>query len=1310
MGRFLICILLLTPQRSNCLNLKKKVSHPNAFPKEDHYLRLHKAASSFELNESKSKIQISASDSAGNSLSCPQIPSAPTRINPGSNVFQFATEGTLCTLTKIEEDSVVGVARSYDRNPWEVSAGEFATSLFSDHNFICNSQTCIVALPSLQTGDYYLTTYTYSISLRDELARFLESATFGITQSELSDLEALTPDTDSTSDSTQGKITKWIKDQISVPFSSHRELWREGLNPRLPIPGTNEIPNHPCDSHSRWRKYAFVYNDAVTKPGILRIEGSGPYILRLDNNIRAVVKTLKLIGDRNYRFNPNFDYKFCADKRNLSGERVNGILKIQLEDGKCTGKIRNPKVDFTNHENLLTNIVNLPSGDRLQPIDEELTDGEDFILTSPLQDPLCDSKAPLEKLTGSPTFGKLPDGSWLQFDPRLELKTNSKTQPRDDGGYAETKLGVTGGTYCMNAPRTFLNEDGCFLSSSEKVCGFGSRALIVEDDAEIKLDEAAIIKLHELTGQYVYGVKGLPMLDIDNEMVQHPCTQGTRSRWILKESSSCSPTFLKFETYSTLFKLIEQSSDNNAFMRDIYFPSSGIMDCHAVDKEDARIEIYVNGECWSHVHPDHMSIFDMTHWTLENKHPGGQEVIKNFAKNRQSFLVFPGESHPISRWNMYNNRFPYIGRFGDKVLLRNFPTILKNDPAVTEYFGNGNDDVQSFTDGVLVCGSPGEVENKKENGLLFDSDIPYLKKEFKSQPYNPGKNREYVWIMIVLSAPDQLRQRLAWALSQILVVATPSIKKERFMSEWFLNFYDIFVRHAFGNYRDVLKEISYNALMAENLSFLDSKSFAYNWKRLKIKAHADENFAREIMQLFTIGTIELNQDGTAKLDSEGNKILSYTNEDIMSFSRAWTGFKQQKRRSNIEGRNYIDPMEIRADWRDRFPKTDLYGGYIGDSYPLCEDLPSKAFLKKGAMYRLLGNSRLPDLMEDPEKFASDNNTKRFVLEATSGLKTILCNENISGECHYQNSVAIESALHCIGSECDVDSVRVVQVAESVFYEYVQPPCVQQMFYDNAKKLTPRKGEDALCGNPLLPVASTACCKRKSNIANANLVFDGERMTFALSKSRCSDISRETCDYYTRVKDVYNIGYFWTNVECSLRVKVNLEGLASIVHESNDYTEKLLHVNDENENWFKVIWDSIYPSVSNGCYGICELLSEGLCLCNTNVVKTAVFDSMPESISDAISKLHIGAFHPSAYGYASYSVMEDISTSITAHLKNGQIDMETIFEFTDDKGRKRLLKNKRETVELLDTQGLSTSISFRNMPHFMSLIPDEETVR
>lgn len=84
--------------------------------------------------------------------------------------------------------------------------------------------------------------------------------------------------------------------------------------------------------------------------------------------------------------------------------------------------------------------------------------------------------------------------------------------------------------------------------------------------------------------------------------------------------------------------------------------------------------------------------------------------------------------------------------------------------------------------------------------------------------------------MISLSSQDQLRQRMAWALSQILIVTSQQIAEAS--SEPYLNYYDIFVRNAFGNYSDILKEVSYSPMMAEMLSFLDSKSSGKRFSNL----------------------------------------------------------------------------------------------------------------------------------------------------------------------------------------------------------------------------------------------------------------------------------------------------------------------------------------------------------------------------------------------------------------------------------------------------------------------------------------------
>lgn len=88
------------------------------------------------------------------------------------------------------------------------------------------------------------------------------------------------------------------------------------------------------------------------------------------------------------------------------------------------------------------------------------------------------------------------------------------------------------------------------------------------------------------------------------------------------------------------------------------------------------------------------------------------------------------------------------------------------------------------------------------------------------------------------------------------------------------------------------------------------------------------------MQLFSTGLYLLNIDGTPKLDKNKQPIAVYSNDEIMSFARIWTGFDYQQGRGNVEesswSGNRHDPMRIQASWRDKFPKSDLVGGYIGD--------------------------------------------------------------------------------------------------------------------------------------------------------------------------------------------------------------------------------------------------------------------------------------------------------------------------------------------------------------------------------------------
>ena len=194
---------------------------------------------------------------------------------------------------------------------------------------------------------------------------------------------------------------------------------------------------------------------------------------------------------------------------------------------------------------------------------------------------------------------------------------------------------------------------------------------------------------------------------------------------------------------------------------------------------------------------------------------------------------------------------------------------------------------------------------------------------------SPNDTKKVVWFEAAINAQDQLRQRVAWALSQYFVVGEPGSNHPN-TTERYINFYDIFVRGAFGNFRDILSEVTWSPHMGYYLSYIDNK-----------KANAsegtfpDENFAREVMQLFTIGLWELNNDGTLELDNEGDAIPTYDNDDIAEFAKVFTGLRRPFDRSNIEifFGNYIDPMRIQHNRHDFSNKKLLDDTYLPNFYP-----------------------------------------------------------------------------------------------------------------------------------------------------------------------------------------------------------------------------------------------------------------------------------------------------------------------------------------------------------------------------------------
>jgi uncharacterized protein (DUF1800 family) len=173
------------------------------------------------------------------------------------------------------------------------------------------------------------------------------------------------------------------------------------------------------------------------------------------------------------------------------------------------------------------------------------------------------------------------------------------------------------------------------------------------------------------------------------------------------------------------------------------------------------------------------------------------------------------------------------------------------------------------------------------------------------------------FVHLALTAPDQLRQRVAWALQKIWVASASDPNAALGM----LAYERLFVRHAFGNYRDLMEAVTLNPAMGRYLTMLNNRSEAITG------APANENYARELMQLFTLGTVQLNLDGTPVL-SGGQPVPSYSEQDVAALARIMTGWtfgdgNLAARPSGLASANYLVAMEPVTAFHDTTAKVFL---------------------------------------------------------------------------------------------------------------------------------------------------------------------------------------------------------------------------------------------------------------------------------------------------------------------------------------------------------------------------------------------------
>jgi uncharacterized protein (DUF1800 family) len=263
------------------------------------------------------------------------------------------------------------------------------------------------------------------------------------------------------------------------------------------------------------------------------------------------------------------------------------------------------------------------------------------------------------------------------------------------------------------------------------------------------------------------------------------------------------------------------------------------------------------------------------------------------------------------------------------------------------------------------------------------------------------------WFENALVGEDQLRQRVAFALSQIMVVSqVGALQNLGFATA---DFYDMLVRNAFGNFRVLLEDVTLHPAMGVYLSMLGNQRGVAG-----TNLRPDENYARELMQLFTIGLVELNIDGTPRLDAANQPIPTYDQNTIEGFARVFTGWKWACPSTNpnctfnnvrpqlvpVAGYNQVLPMRLYPEQHEpgskqllNYPGVALANGLLPAGQGGQQDLAAALdnifnhpnvgpFISKQLIQKLVTSNPSPAYVRRvAERFNNDGTGRRGNLEA-----------------------------------------------------------------------------------------------------------------------------------------------------------------------------------------------------------------------------------------------------------------------------------------------------------------------------------------
>lgn len=235
-------------------------------------------------------------------------------------------------------------------------------------------------------------------------------------------------------------------------------------------------------------------------------------------------------------------------------------------------------------------------------------------------------------------------------------------------------------------------------------------------------------------------------------------------------------------------------------------------------------------------------------------------------------------------------------------------------------------------------------------GTTIDYVIDYKNQKNIAENTDGGAYNYYwdfAFFQYHMTSHDLLRQRVALALSEFFVISEFSSFGDNAYA--LATYYDMLLDGAFGNYRDLLDSVTYHPAMGEYLTYMNNPktdtAYTINWSVSPPDTTSiqyifpDENYAREVMQLFSIGLCEMNIDGTCQKDANGMDIPTYDNVDIAEFAKIFTGFSFGDNQGFGNGPNhweetYLQPMQIYDQYHESGEKILLNGFVVPDRSPV----------------------------------------------------------------------------------------------------------------------------------------------------------------------------------------------------------------------------------------------------------------------------------------------------------------------------------------------------------------------------------------